>query len=209
MVIFCFLSGSHLAQTQAVTEFTPQDRFAIPTKNGNISFAVNGTYSQARLENDTWIFTDLQLAYSPNTLPYIQISAQDCNVTIRMYGRFSSVDSSGIFWYNVTGQGTQTVKFNLEPIDREWSVIFDGEFFPEGQDWHLADDETLTITPQSVNVTLFFMNYPSDVGKNSSLPFYQRHSAVIATGIIVAVIVAVATIVRIKNQKTSKAEGGE
>jgi len=81
MVVFCLLSGSYLAQAQTVTEFTPENQFPIPANNGTINFAVNGTYAQAKQENNSWIFSELKLFTSSEALPYIQIAIQNCTLT--------------------------------------------------------------------------------------------------------------------------------
>ena len=48
-------------QAQTIVTFSPADKFDIPVLDGAVSFAVNGSYSKATFENNTWIFTDLQL----------------------------------------------------------------------------------------------------------------------------------------------------
>ena len=187
-------------------EFTPETQFSIPENNGNINFLVNGTYSEAKLENNSWIFKDLHLSTSAVTMPLLNISIQDCNITIRSISRFSSQQNSGTIRYNMTGQGTQTFNFNLASKEREWSVIFDGEFTPEGKGWHLANDETITVTRQASNITIFHMDFPADVIQNNNLPFYQQHSAAITTAAIVTIVVVAAAIIQIKNPKNKNAE---
>jgi hypothetical protein len=206
LVILCFLSGLFLTQAQTVTEFTPEDQFLIQESNGSINFLVNGTYSEARQEDNMWVFSDLRLDGFPVTMPLLHVSVQNCNITIWSISRFSSLQNSGTLRYNLTGQGVQVFNFNLQPKEREWSVIFDGEFLSEGKGWHRTEDETIIVTRPASNITIFYMDYPSDVAKNSNIPFHQRHSAAISMGIIVAVVVIVATVIRLKNQKISNEE---
>ena len=203
LAIFCLISGTYIVNAQTLTQFSPEDNFPVLEKDGNINFAVNGTYSQAKFENNTWIFTDLKLNNSRFTLPTLEISAHNCNITIIMYSRFSSLESAGVLRYNVTGQGTQIVNFNLQPKEREWSVIFNGEFRTEGHNWQLDNEETLTITPQTVNVSIFYMDFPDEL-YDASIPFYLRHSASIATGAILSVIVIMAVILQFQNWKIKK-----
>ena len=61
--------------------FTPADKFSIPEYNATISFAVNGTYAQATLENGIWNFADLRLNNS-KPLHSLNASARDYNVTV-------------------------------------------------------------------------------------------------------------------------------
>lgn len=61
MIVLVFPYIYPNAQAQTVTTFTPADKFSIPAYNGVISFAVNGSYSEATLDNDTWTFNSLTL----------------------------------------------------------------------------------------------------------------------------------------------------
>ena len=194
------------AQAQTLIEFTPDEQFLIPATNGSIRFGVNGTYAQATLEDNFWIFKDLKLSRSSNTVALLNVSVTDCDITILGFSRFSSLDQAGTCHYNVSGHGTQTFNFNLEPKPREWSVIFNGDFLPEGKGWHLGDDETITVTRQSINATIFYMNLPDDVSGNSGLPFYQQHSAAISTGVVLAIVVSIAIFIRFRNLKKIKSE---
>lgn len=203
LFVIGFLLFCSLVQAQVATEFLPERQFEIPAYNGSINFAVNGSFAQATLENNAWVFSQLRLAHS-YPLESLGVSVQNCNITIRSYGRFTAVESAGILRYNVTGQGNQTFIFNLEPKNREWSVVFDGEFLPEGRGWHLGDHETITVTRSAVNVTIFYMDFPGDADDN--LSFYQRHSIAISTGAVVAIVVVAAVFIRVKSQKTKKAE---
>jgi hypothetical protein len=161
---------------------------------------------EAKLENNSWIFKDLHLSTSTVTMPLLNVSVQDCNITIRSISRFSSLQSSGTLRYNLTGQGTQTFNFNLTPKEREWSVIYDGEFTPEGRGWHLGNDETVMVTRQAINITVYYMDFPEDVVESNSLPIYQSHSAIIFTGAVVVIAVIIAVTIQTKKQKNSNTE---
>jgi hypothetical protein len=206
LIISCLFSGLYLAQAQRFIEFTPETQFPIPENNGNINFLVNGTYLEAELENNSWIFKDLHLSTSTVTMPLLNVSVQDCNITIRSISRFSSLQSSGTLRYNLTGQGTQTFNFNLAPKEREWSVIYDGEFTPEGRGWHLGNDETVIVTRQAINITVYYMDFPEDIVESSNLPIYQSHSAIIFTGAVAVIAVIIAVTIQTKKQKNSNAE---
>ena len=84
VIIFIFLLTCPNTQAQTNTSFNPADKFSIPAYNGSISFAVNGTYSNATFENNTWTFTNLLLNGS-QPLENFEISTQNSNVTIFSY----------------------------------------------------------------------------------------------------------------------------
>src|SRR4030066_974417 len=71
-----------LAHGQSETAFTPTDKFDIPVNNSSISFAVNGTYEQASLENGSWSFLNLRLnnSQTPEKLG-LNVSAKDTKAT--------------------------------------------------------------------------------------------------------------------------------
>jgi hypothetical protein len=71
----------YIALAQSDVNFTPADSFDIPASNGAITFAVNGTYSQASLINGTWNFENLRLDYS-HPLENLEVSAQNSKITI-------------------------------------------------------------------------------------------------------------------------------
>ena len=99
-----------LAQTD--TTFTSNDKFSIPELNGSIRFNVNGTYSSATLQNNTWVFTDLKLANSP-IVRTLKISVENSNITVYYYRTFPQFGRSTSIRFNVEGQGKQSVNLGL------------------------------------------------------------------------------------------------
>jgi len=190
-------SPNTIAQTD--TSFTPADKFSIPSYNGTVSFAVNGTYANATLENDIWTFTNLRLNDS-QPLKNLEISAQNSNVTILMVQVLNTTFQGALLSYIVEGRGTQTFNFDLNIEGAEWSVLFNGAFIAEGEGWTLSLDQTLTITGATGNVTLMCISLGGS-GNRANLPFYQQHSVAIATAAAVAVMVVLAVGVRARRRE--------
>jgi uncharacterized integral membrane protein len=189
------------AQAQTATTFTPSDRFSIPALNGTISFVVNGSCSSATLVNDSWVFSNLRLNNS-QPLGNLTVSATNSNMTILLYRSFNLFGRSAQLRYNAQGVGTQTVNFGLnltQPThSSEWSINVPGRsgFFAEGTSWKLLHDDSVVISGLTGNVSVTHSG--SVVPNDSNLPFYQQHSIIIITVTLLAVIVAVAVIIRFK-----------
>jgi len=203
------VSPSVFAQTS--TAFTSADRFTIPSRNGIIGFVTNGTYANARLENDTWYFADLQLN-SSQPLEIFEISAKNSNVTVFAHLSFDYLRRLSVLAYFVEGQGMQTVNIGIEPreneggLNAEWSVLFNDVFMGEGDGWSMARDGTITVTGAVGNVTIIY--YSIEDGNSADLPFFEQHSIVFLTGVAVAVTMTVAVLVKVKSKRQSeKGEG--
>ena len=70
----------------------------------------------------------------------------------------------------------------------------------KGRGWNLLRDNTVVVTGAVKNATIvhyFFIGTLDD----SNLPFYQKHSIVIITVAAVALIVAIAIILKVKVRK--------
>ena len=204
LVFLSFFSLSETVEAQEVT-FSPKDVFNIPAVNGSIRFSVNGSYTGAVLENDTWIFSGLSLRNSRTGT--LKFSAKNCNVIIHSFTP-RIIDSSGnvsirssSIRYTVDGIGEQIVNIGNDPSKpshpSEWSVInHDGVFFAEGKTWKLLPDDTMIINGISGNITVVRYSF-GDITDNRS--FYLRHSISISTAIILAVTVILTTIIKQKN----------
>ncbi len=206
LVISCYFPTS---QAQTNQTFTSADKFTIPNLNGSISFAVNGSYSEVALKNNTWTFTDLTLnnqsmpGFGINDIQSVgnlTISTQDSNVTILAYVTVNNSFSVSLLSYTVEGKGQQMVNFDLnssgptEPA--EWSVIIPkNDVLAEGQGWNLLPDNTLIINSAASNVTIahFGLSLPT----KSNLPFYIQHSVALITAAVLAIVVTLAVIVRV------------
>lgn len=199
-IFLYFLLQSNVIDGQTTKNFTPENEFPIEINNSTIRFAIDGNYSQANQNNGIWIFRDLYLTDSAYWFPILEISIRECNITVLSFRRFAAAQNAGIFSYNVSGEGTQSFNFNLEPKEREWSAVLDDAFLPEGQGWRVSDDETITVFKKATNVTLFYLDYPSDLIENRNLPFCQRHSIVISTVIILVITIIAAFIIQLRSK---------
>ena len=165
LIISCYCQP---IQAQTSQTFTTADRFTIPNLNGSIRFAVNGSYSKAILNNNTWAFTDLTLnnqsvpGFGINDLRSVEnltFSTQDSNVTIFAYLTINNSFSVSLLSYTVEGKGKQMVNFDLNssspPEPAEWSLIVPKNVvLPEGQGWTLLRDNTLDINSAASNITI-------------------------------------------------------
>ncbi len=199
------LPSLQIAQAQNATKFTSQDVFQIPSANGSIRFALNGTYTSATLENETWTFNALTLNGS-FPLGNLKFSAKNCDITV--YSYFSMNYNSrrlGYLRYYVEGNGEQAVNLGFNssrPSDpSEWMVIAPGNvFLAEGQNWQLLPDDTLVIQGVTGNLTIARYNYGYPVDNQ---PFYLQHSIIILTAVAVAITVTVATVIKLKTKGRS------
>ncbi len=204
ILVFFSISACHNTVAQTDTPLTPENKFSIPQYNGAISFAINGTYSKATLENATWTFENLRF-YNSAPLESLKVSAENSAITIVSYqnSNFSSSNRILRLSYTVEGQGKQTFNFGLGSKAGEWSVILNDVFMGEGDGWNLSPDATLTINGATGNVSLLCFKFPDSFGggNNSDVPFYLQHSVAIATAIIVAITVIVTIAIRARHKE--------
>jgi len=196
--------------TQAQTDitFNSADKFSIPSYNGTISFAVNGTYSKATLENDTWTFTNLRLNRS-QPLENFKISTQNSNVKVFSYLAFNTTLQSARLRYAVEGKGKQIFNFGLVSQGGEWSgvdwsvITGNNVFMAEGEGWTISNDGTLVVTGAAGNVSIVHWGFFENSLPSSNLPFYQQHSVAIITAVAVAVAVVIAVVIKVKSREHS------
>jgi len=195
-------------QAQTNITFSPADKFNIPSYNGTISFAVNGTYSEATFENDTWTFTNLHLNGS-QPLENFKISTQNSNVTIFSYLAFNTTLQSARLRYAVEGQGKQILNLGLGSQEGEWSgidwsvITNNNVFIAEGEGWTISHDGTLVVTGATGNVSIVHWGFFENSIPSSNLPFYQQHSVAVVIAIVVAVTIIVAIVIKVKSKEHS------
>jgi hypothetical protein len=187
------------AQAQTDTTFSPNDKFNIPELKGSIRFYVNGTYSSATLQNNTWVFTNLKLANSPN-VGTLKISVENSNISVYYYRNFPQFGRSTSIKFNVEGQGKESVNLGLNTTKQtnpsDWLItIPNGGIVVEGIRWNLLPDNTVVVNGLSGNVTVSHFNYTMPT---SSGPFYAQHSIAIITVAIVAIVIAYAVVIKFK-----------
>jgi hypothetical protein len=201
------------AQAQAATSFSPDNNFGIPSANAIINFAVNGTYTSATLQNNTWFFQNLRLKGS---LPIqsFTVAADNCNITIRYYQAFNFTRNTLQLRYNASGVGTQVFNMGSGPVDlkyaaTDWSVITSTQqntnvFLTLGQGWTISSDGTVSVTGQTGNISIVrWGDFESNITPKN-VPFYQAHSVALAVVVAIAVIVAVAVAIKIRNNPAAK-----
>jgi len=195
-------------QAQTDTTFNSADKFSIPSYNGTISFAVNGTYSKATLENDTWTFTNLRLNRS-QPLENFKISTQNSNVTIFSYLAFNTTLQSARLRYAVEGKGKQIFNLGLGSQEGEWSgtdwsvITGNNVFMAEGEGWTISNDGTLVVTGAAGNVSIVHWGFFENSLPSSNLPFYQQHSVAIVIVMVGAVTIIVAIVIKVKSKRHS------
>jgi hypothetical protein len=196
------LSG---VQAQTRTSFSSSDGFVIPELNGSIRFALNGSYSSATLVNDTWVFKNLALNTS-QLLGNLNVSVQDSNITIFSFYASDAISATRqSVRYYAEGAGRQVFNLGVNGTTHpsEWWVTINAPstvFLAEGKEWQLMPDNTVIVTGQTGNVSVshFIFNISPDY---SNVPFFERHSVVIATGALVAATVVIAAVIAVKVRK--------
>jgi hypothetical protein len=203
------------AQSSTTTRFSTTDVFSIPEHQGSIRFAFNGSYQEAKLENNTWTFKGLELNNTQATAAYgfpdvesikdLQISSQDCNVTVLGCVSFNYSWTAQVIMYTVEGYGTQRVNLGINAthptsVD-EWSVLVDNgaTFLAEGSGWNLLDDNSVQVNVGGGNVTVmhFDFNDPS----MANLSFMMQHYVGILTGVVLAVVMILAVVIAFRSRR--------
>jgi hypothetical protein len=205
-----------VTQAQAATFFSPSDKFSIPTQNSTVSFAVNGSYSSATLENGTWTFKDLKLDIqnasflginASDVARTLRISAENSNITVLSYLTVNYTLNVDLLSYNIEGLGTQTINLGLNSTDSssvEWSVfVANTAFLSEGQGWILQPDSTVVVTGQTGNVTIAHFNF-NDETRN--LGFFLQHYVALTIALVLVVVVAVATVIKFRAKRKKKTQ---
>jgi hypothetical protein len=203
IALVCFRS-SFVAQAQTDTAFTSTDKFDIPTYNSTISFAVNGTFAKASLENGTYTFTGLWLRNLPRQEKQnLTVYAQDSNVTITSFQKSNTTAGVARLRYVVLGQGKQTFNLGVLPQDGEWSVTFNGVYMTENGAWDISPTGAVTVEGAAslTNVIITCYGFPASLREGSNQPFYQQHSVAIVTAIAVVIAVILAVGIRIKRKE--------
>jgi hypothetical protein len=217
IAFFIVFNGFPNSQAKTETAFTPADKFDIAELNGTISFAVNGSYSEAILKNGAWTFKDLTLNnqsiadFGLNDIQSVgdlKFSTQDSNATILAYLTINYSFPVSLLSYTVEGEGKQEVNLGLSlssPSDAfEWSVIVpDNVFLAEGQGWTLLPDDTLAITCATSNITVAHFDFPNSL--NNNLPIYLQHSIALITVSVLAIVMTLATIIKFRAKKRKSA----
>jgi hypothetical protein len=197
------------AQAQNTTAFAPDTPFVIPERNETIYFAANGTFTDAQLANNSWVFRNLQLTNSPS-VAFLRVSTANCNITISSFSGIITTQNSGAIHYNVTGAGTQTFNFGLTPAFAQSpkshliTVRFNQsqypDYHPEGDGWTLSADGTITVADAVNDTYIFYRDFSSQL-PDEQLPFYQNHAVLVLVSLSVGAIVLVGVVVKLKTSR--------
>ena len=119
---------------------------------------------------------------------------------ITSYQRYNTTSvTAARLRYTVMGLGKQTFNFGFVVKEGSWSVVLNGNrFMAENEGYQVAPDQTITVTGATANASISYFNLDALGGTadNPNLPFYQKHSVAISTGVIVAVAIALTMIIR-------------
>ena len=208
----------------ALKIFTSADRFQIPSTNGTINFATDGSYDQSNIDGDTYNFINLTLnnyvinagKFASNVtgrdvLPYILqahypanfgISVENCSITI--------TGISPLTWhsmpelnYTVQGTGSQVFKFPFHLSAFNWTVYIDGVNKANNDGWSLETNNQLKITSATSNVGIIGKELPVLDDGTSYSPLMGQLTLAIAV-IAVPLTIVIALIVTRRHRKTAK-----
>lgn len=208
LVSFSLPCFSFFVTGQSEMTLNATDRFDIPANNSSISFATNGTYEEATLDNEAWSFTNLRLINSQKL--NLKVSATDCEVKIFSYfifNRTSRGETARWFFlsYTVIGLGTQTFELGLDPSRGEWGVVFNGDFTGITHGWNLSPDGNLIITGATANVTLTYFGYPNSFLESTD--DVNQHYILIGSTLFLAAVVALSATITMRKKGTERLQG--
>jgi hypothetical protein len=190
---FCF---TVLVYSETEIEFTPDNRFEIPSNNSSITFSTNGTYEMASLENGIWIFESLHFVNSQvQEKINLKVSATNSDVTINFYVVYNRTFDGetvkrAILRYSIFGSGTQVFDLGLDSKAGQLDAVLDGEWVGKNHGWTHSSDGTFTITGASENVTLLYYGYPASEGANENV--FDNHSVVLASTFSAGIVILLA-----------------
>ncbi len=187
-----------------------------------MSFAYSDSYTDASLENSTWLFENL--AVNNYKLSGIQnwclsISAQNSNVTIKGYSRGELTGMThAASWlnYTVIGNGTQTIDLHYGysnyghpgvQVSCSFSVYINGENRTQGDVWVVLDNGTLIISGTAANINIYYPpNNYLDSAPIPSIDATDQTSSVpqfLILGVLVVVVASLLTNAAIYLKKTT------
>jgi hypothetical protein len=208
VIIILFISSVIWSNSQAQinTSFSPASYFLIPSYDGAVSFAQNGSYSKATLENNGWTFENLNINGSM-PLQNFSVSAQNSNVTIFSYFTSNNATTTLRLRYSVEGEGKQIFNFGQQTHVNgvDWTVVKTlnrkNTFLTPGTDYTISSNGTFVVNGATGNFSIAHYNFYNNNLLHSNLPFYEQHSVAIATSATVATFVVLAVVIGMRNRK--------
>lgn len=214
IILILFVSFWVYPETRAQnnTSFSPADQFLIPSNNGAVNFGVNGTYSNATLENGSWAFTNLSINGS-TTLQNFFVSAKNSNITIFTYFSSNNTIRILILRYTVEGNGKQSFNFGLGHINEvDWTIIktIDRKnvFLTPGVDYTFSPNGTIVVNGATGNFSIAHYNFYNTNSLNSKLPFYEQHSVALTTSTVTVIVIVLAAFLAVRNRKNDNKFNG-
>ena len=206
IIFLTLLLNSTTAEAQTNTNLTPADRFVLPSLDGEISFAVNGTYANATTTNVAWNFADLKLNGS-TPIKMLIVSAESSSIVITSYRDANTTSrSTARLRYSVERRGQQTFNIGIPAGDGrwglhpEWGVTVGGVWLGESDGWNITPDGNVTIRGAVGNVSIVHYSLLGLGDDSSKFPFYTHHSVAIVAVASVAVTVTFAILIGVKNK---------
>jgi hypothetical protein len=208
IILILFISSYIYPNTQAQsnTSFSPDDQFLIPSYNGSINFARNGSYSNATFESESWTFENLNINGSVPLQNFL-VSAQNSNVTIFSYFSSNTTITTLRLRYAVEGNGKQIFNFGQQGHVNEvdWTIVKTVDrkniFLTPGTDYTISPNGTIVVNGATGNFSIAHYNFYYNNLLNSNLPFYEQHSVAIATSTATAIIIVLAIVMAVRNRK--------
>jgi hypothetical protein len=190
VALFVFLSCTSFILSLnlcVIANPSPDDFFAIPDYNSRINFAYNSSYSKANFENHFWSFSGLTLSGLGSSIGKshsLDVSAQNCNITIIHIDTLTWLDQVGWLSYSVKGVGNQT--FNMHWLSGGFVVGFkvyiDGIAKERNDGWTLipgknpVTDNLLTVTGAMCNVSIGYAVNPEIIGSEPQINIKHQSS---------------------------------
>lgn len=216
MLFSLLISPAQSQETNNPTAFASTDVFSIPELNGNIRFGFNGTYTEAKLENNTWFFKGLELNNTQATAAYgfpdvvglkdIAVSVENSNITILGCVSFNYSWTALVIMYTVEGFGSQTVNLGFNASQStsvdEWSVLVDNgaTFLAEGSGWKLLEDNSIKVNAGTGNVTVMHFDFGDDPAM-ANLSFMMQHYVIILMVVVLAVVIVLAAVIKVDRKR--------
>ena len=207
VIIILFISSLSFSNIKAQSNicFTPTDHFLLPSSNGEVNFAVNGSYSSATLENGGWTFKNLSIN-GTTPIQNFFVSAQDSKITIFSYFSSNFTITTLRLRYAVEGNGKQSFNFGLGRFNGiDWTIVktvdLKNTFLTPGTDYKFSSEGEIVVNGATGNFSIVHYNFSNNRLLNSNLPFYQQQSVGIVTAAVVAIVVVLAVVIAVRNRK--------
>jgi hypothetical protein len=214
LLILIFSFQFFITKTNAIPEitFNPTKKFEILENNSSISFAFEGAYTKAYLQDGFWNFENLRLNNS-DTKYNLKVSVTNCSIIITSYRIYNRIyvgenTTRATLSYDVSGPGTQTFILEINPNEGAYGVVIDGIFESLNHGWKLSSEGNPIITGAKEQTRVSYYGYPpSYINRTGDI---DEHSVFIFSIVFVVAIIVFASVISTqKKNKKFKARQGE